>query len=116
MKLCETVNAFNSYFVVNIHKSSAVAEMGDRGHNRHRPKRGGCCALFAGAAWSPSNTMWTGPKSTSVPSGVFIHPAAWPQYIWAESWGGAVPLLEELGPHITQSRLGRGLTPYQVAS
>ena len=22
-------------------KSSAVAEMGDRGHNRHRPKRGG---------------------------------------------------------------------------
>jgi len=29
-------------------KSSAVAEMGDRGHNRHGPKRGGrCCAPFA---------------------------------------------------------------------
>jgi len=30
-------------------KSSAVAEMGDRGHNRHGPKRGGCCAPFHGA-------------------------------------------------------------------
>jgi len=27
--------------------SSAVAEMGDRGHNRHGSKRGGCCAPFA---------------------------------------------------------------------
>jgi len=31
-------------------KSSAVAEMGDRGHNRHGPKRGwGCYAPFAEA-------------------------------------------------------------------
>jgi len=32
--------------------------------------------------------------------------------------GAAVPLsLEsELGPHLTQRRLGRGLPPYQVAS
>jgi len=30
-----------------MNKSSAVAEMGDRGHNRHGPKRGGgCCAPF----------------------------------------------------------------------
>jgi len=27
-----------------------------------------------------------------------------------------VPLLGELGPHLTQCRLGRGLPPYQVAS
>jgi len=27
-----------------MHKSSAVAEMGDRGHNRHGRKEGGCCA------------------------------------------------------------------------
>ena len=26
----------------SLYKSSAVAEMGDRGHNRHGPKRGGC--------------------------------------------------------------------------
>jgi len=42
-------------------KSSAVAEMGDRGHNRHGPQRGaGCCAPFAGAG-TPSSTMWPGP-------------------------------------------------------
>jgi len=29
------------------HKSSTVAEMGDRGHNRHGRKEGGCCAPFA---------------------------------------------------------------------
>jgi len=34
-------------------KSSAVAEMGDRGHNRHGLKRGGwCCAPFA-ERWEP---------------------------------------------------------------
>ena len=53
-----------------LNKSSAVAEMGDGGHNRHGPKRGGCCAPFAGAG-TPSSTMWPGPRSTSVPSGVF---------------------------------------------
>jgi len=44
--------------------------MGHRGHNRHGPKRGGCCAPFDG----------------------------------------------ELGPRLTQRRLGRGLPPYKVAS
>ena len=28
---------------------------------------------------SPSNTMWPGPRSTSVQSGVLINPAVWPQ-------------------------------------
>ena len=36
----------------NHNKSSAVAEMGDRGHNRHGPKRGGCFAPFA-ERWEP---------------------------------------------------------------
>jgi len=31
------------------------------------------------SAGNPSNTMWPAPMSTSVPSGVFIHPAIWPQ-------------------------------------
>jgi len=43
----------SSIALLNNNKSSVVAEMGDRGHNRHGP--------------------------TSVPSGVFIHPAVWPQ-------------------------------------
>jgi len=32
-----------------------------------------------GGAGSQSNTMWPGLRSTSVPSGVFIHPAVCPQ-------------------------------------
>jgi len=56
-------------------KTSAVAEMGDRGHNRHGPKRGGAAVALSRRAATPSNTMWPGPRSTSVPSGVFVHPA-----------------------------------------
>jgi len=61
---------FNSFTIVKvflnwrhankyeIHKSSAVAEMGERGHNRHGPKRRRgllrCCAPFAGGgSWVP---------------------------------------------------------------
>ena len=46
---CLTVNrAMNS-----ANKSSAVAKIGDRGHNRHGPKRGGgCCAPFVDG-WEP---------------------------------------------------------------
>jgi len=50
----------------------------------------GCCAPFRGGvgfavalskgAGSPSNTMWPGPRPTSIPSGIFIHPTVWPQY------------------------------------
>ena len=46
------------------------------GHNRHGSKVGrGCCA-----GWVPvSNTMWPGPRPTSLPSDIFIHPTVWPQ-------------------------------------
>jgi len=33
-----------------------------------------------GAAGSSSNTMWPGPRLTSIPSGILIHPTVWPQY------------------------------------
>jgi len=33
-----------------------------------------------GEAGSPSNTMSRGPRPTSAPSGILIHPAVWPQY------------------------------------
>ena len=33
---------------INTNKSSAVAEIGDRGHNRHGPKRGGLLCPFCG--------------------------------------------------------------------
>ena len=63
------------------------------GHNRHRPKSGGCCApLFWGEVGPPSNTMLPGPRPTSVPSSILIHPAVWPQQTWAKKWGTAMPL------------------------
>jgi len=70
-----------------LYKNSAVAEMGDHGHNRHTPKRGGhrpkigcglLCPFRRGGAGSPSNIMWPGLRSLSVPSGIFIHLAVWP--------------------------------------
>jgi len=33
-----------------------------------------------------------GPKPTSIPSGILIHAAIWPQQIWAENSGGCAPL------------------------
>jgi len=43
------------------------------------PKSGGCCAPLRGwGAESPYSTMSPGPKPTSVPSGILIHPAVWP--------------------------------------
>jgi len=62
--------------------SSEVAEMGDRlaTTDMGRKEQGGCCAPFCGGAGSPSNTMWLGPRPTSMPSGILIHPTVWPQY------------------------------------
>jgi len=28
-----------------------------------------------------------GPRLTSIPSGILIHPAVWQQQTWAENWG-----------------------------
>jgi len=41
------------------------------------PKEGDAVPLSRRAG-TPSNTVWPGPRSTSVPSGVFIHPTIWP--------------------------------------
>jgi len=76
---------------------------------------GECCATFGGDE-SPSNTMLPGPRPTSVPSGILIHPAIWPQQTWAESWGLYPFRGGELGPHLTQCCLGWGLPPCQVSS
>jgi len=75
--------------------------------------------LAEGGAGSPSSTMWRGPRPTSTPSAILIHPAVWPQYTWAENWGaGLRPLFgeEELGLHLTQCCLGRSSPLYQMAS
>jgi len=55
-------------------------------------------------------------RPTSIPSGILIHRTVWPQY--GLKSGDAVPLFGygELGPHLKQCPLGRGLRLYQVAS
>jgi len=60
----------------------AVAEMGDRLATRDMGRKVGTAAvpLSVGGAGSPSKTMWPGPKPTSVPSDILIHPTVWPQY------------------------------------
>ena len=45
-----------------------------------------------GGAGSPANTTSRGPRPTSVPSGILIHPAVWPQQTWSKS-GGAVLII-----------------------
>jgi len=65
---------------------------------------------------SPSTTKSPGPRPTSIPSGILIHPAIWPQQIWTKNWG-CVPLEEgELGPQPKQCGQGRGLLASQVSS
>ena len=49
-------------------------------------KDGRAAVPVSRTAGTPSNTMCRGPRSTSVPSGVFIHQAVWPQLTWAKNW------------------------------
>ena len=58
-------------------------------HNRHGSKIGGglCPQFFEGGAGSPSNTKSTGQRHTSIPSGILIRPAVWPQRTLAKNWG-----------------------------
>jgi len=65
-----------------------------------------------GGNWS--NTMFTGQRPTSLPSGILIHPAVSPQQTWAKNLAGCVPLSGGLGPHLTQCGLDQGLAPYHL--
>jgi len=75
-----------------------------------------CPFCGGGQSWSASSTMSPGPRPTSIPNAILIHPAVWPQRTWVEDWGGAVPLLGELGPHLTQCGRSGGQPPRQVSS
>jgi len=56
------LKTFYDFLIRHFNKTSAVAEMGDRGHHRQGRKKAGCYAPFAGAG-TPSNIMWPGPRS-----------------------------------------------------
>ena len=98
--------------------------MGDRGHNRHGSKRGGATVplsrtagtLFRGAGYLSNNVAW---------AEAYLH-KKWHLdacsrlstiEMGRKLGGDSAPFLRRgLGPHLTQSRLGWGLPPYQVAS
>ena len=68
------------------------------GHDRHRPKTGGCALISGRAAGSPSNTKSPGPRPTSIPSGILVHPAGLATTDMGRKLGGCAPLGEgELG-------------------
>jgi len=80
--------------------------MGDRSQIDMGRKEGSYYAPFAGGLGPRLTQCGLGPRSTSVPNGVFIHPAVLPQCTWAQNCVGCAPLAEgELGPHLTQRRL-----------
>jgi len=85
-------------------------------------KMGAAVALSGGGeVGSPSNTVWPGLRPTSVVSTKWhLNSSSRLATIdtWAEKWKLLCPAFlggEELGLHLTQCRLGRGLPPYQMA-
>jgi len=65
------------------YKSPAVglAEIGDQLATIDKVENWGCCGPFSGGgAGSPSNTLWLGPRPTTTPSFILIHPTVLPQY------------------------------------
>ena len=52
----------------------------------------GCSAPFRGGGAGPlSNTKLPAQRPTSLPSGILIHSAIWPQPITAKNWGAGSP-------------------------
>jgi len=79
-------------------------------------KSGGGAVPLLVAAGSPSNAMSPGQRPISIPSGILIHTAVWPQRTWVENCGGLCPLWKgELGAYLTQCGLGWGLPPCQAS-
>ena len=68
---------------------------------------------FPWGAGPPSNIMSPRPRPTSVPSGIPIHPAVWPQWTWADKWEkGCCTSSGGAGPHLTQCGLSRASEAY----
>jgi len=77
-------------------------------------KEGGCCAPFAGAG-TPSSIMWPGPRSTSVPSGVFIQPFGHSRHGPKIGWGGCAFFSAGVAGS-TSNTMWRRLRPTSVPS
>jgi len=64
------------------------------GHNRNGPKigEGALPPFFVEVERGLHLTQSPELRPSSIPSGILIHAAIWPQQIWAENWVEAVPL------------------------
>jgi len=71
---------------LRLNKSSAVAEVG---HHLAIIDMGGKLGAVPSFLWEmgPHLTQSRLGWPISVPSGILIHPAIWPQWTWAENWG-----------------------------
>ena len=127
---------------LSCNKSSAVAEMGDCGHNRHGPKRGGAAVPLSWGSWVPVyhnvasaevyfRTMWRLHQSSHLATtdmgqklggGLRTKWHLDPYSHFAtidkdRKLGVCAPFLgEELVPYLAQCGLSGGLPPHQVAS
>jgi len=102
-----------------LYKSSAVAEMGDRLATIEMGRKVAVAVPLSvgGGAGSPFNTMWPG-RTTSTKSHLDPSSRLVTTDMGRKLWS-CDPFLrggEELGLHLTQCRLSRGIRPYQVAS
>jgi len=86
-------------------KSSAVAEMDHRGHNRHGPKIGSCCAAFAGGGGLGPPLTQGGMAEAHFSTKWHLDPSSRLATIDMGQKLEAGPLLGELGTHLTQRRL-----------
>jgi len=85
----------------NINKSSEVADARPRPQQTWTENWGGGYAPFAGGARSPSNTMWPGPRSNSVPSDG-LHPSSRLATVDMDrKLRGCAPFRGKLRPHLT---------------
>ena len=100
-------------------KCSALAEMGDRLATIDMGRKVGRVAVLLSVGEVGPHTMSPGPRPNSVPSGSLDDASSCSATVdMGRKVEAAVPLSAggSAGSHLTHSRLGRGLPPYQVAS
>ena len=101
-----------------MYKSSSVAEMGDGLATIHMAEKWGLLCPFPWAELhgSPSNTMSPGPRPTSIPNGILIHPAIWSQYTGRKVGGLLCPTFFGGGSGSPPNTMSPGPRPTSVPS
>jgi len=99
---------------IKTNKSSAVAEMDDCLATTDMGQKGGLLCLFPGGAGPHLTQCAEIYLQSSIPSGILIHPAVWPQQTWPEKWGWCAPFYRGAGSQ--SNTMSPGLRPTSVPS